>query len=1027
MIQTRRPLAICLVLFALTLPAVFSFLNIPVEISPEAQYPSLTVTSEWRGAGPELIVKEVTVPIEEEIARVRGVSKIKSDTGRGRSEVTIDFENGADIHFARFELNERLSRIKKTLPSGASAPRVGDYVPEDMEKKQFLSVTFTGNYGMQQMRSIVLEHIKGPVLTVDGVATAEVIGGQEQELVVELDSRLMEHYGVSAYSVAKAIENNCRNIIPGSLEYKGKKLFLRVGGEISNIDTVLNLEISRFGTNPIKISDLGSAEIKGKTYYSISRVNGKPEVTLSVERERTSNAIKVSTAVQKKIEKILTNLPYKIQYSISSDEGASLSREISDLLGRVGLIILIMVILLLFMIRDARSFFILLTAVVLTEAATFNLLYFTGVSVNLLTLAALAIGIGIVIDNSIVILENIFQNLERGCNLKESVEKGTLEMIRPVLASTFTTIGVFFPFIFFSGRLRLYYMPLAIALVYSLLCSLIVSFLFVPAASKLLLGKGGRVRLRRKYFKFYKGFTRWSLRNSHFLLILLLAVGWYSLKEFGAVDKGRWFFNRIDDNINIWIQLPRGSEISRSNEIIRKFEKIFVGIKGVKTASASIWPENAMLNVRFDETALKTSLPYELRQAADQEAVQHAGINVYVSGFGEGLFAGGLGSYMSGGSYRIKLRGYNLDELKKYAADISKRITSHIRVKEVKFITAREAWDSYSIEELVFNLNKKRISSEGLDPNEVISNIYFALGYMNNAGRLISENNLYDINVREKDAGGRQLDDLQAKIATFSSGKSGRIGSYFDADWETVPGSIYRENQQYQLILAWEFRGPSKAGDRYYNAIFKSISLPPGYSAEKTEMFYMTEEEKEEMTSVIIASLVIIFMILASLYESFLQPLIIFFSIPFALIGVFLIFSWTGASFDSSAYIGVVLLCGIVVNNAIILVDRYNVLSKSGTELDETLIEGTFSRIRPIILTTATTLAGLIPLVITANQSEGDIWYNLALSTIGGLISSALFTITLIPIVFKIATAFRMRLMSKTVMYKTIWRTEVEK
>lgn len=1022
MIQAKRPLAVCLILLALSLPAVFSFLNIPVEVSPEAQYPSLTVTSEWEGAGPELIVKELTVPIEEEAVRVRGVSSVTSNTGRGSAVVTINFENNADLHFARFELNERLSRLKKELPSGATTPKISNYVPEDMKKKQFLSVTFSGDYNMQQLRKIVLENIKGPILAVDGVTAAEVYGGQEQELVVELNPRILEHFNIGAYSVINAIQNRIRNVIPGDVVYEGRRIFIRIGGELKSIDSVLDLEISRYGANPVRIRELGEVSIKGKSYDSISRVNGNPEVMLNIEREKTSNAIQVSRAVQRKIDKVLLGIPFKLQYTVTADEGEQISKEIADLMQRIVLIIIIMIVLLLLMIRDVRSFFILLVAVALTEAATFNLLYFTGVSVNLLTLAALAIGIGIVIDNSIVILENIFQNLEKGASLEDSVVRGTYEMIRPVMASTLTTIGVFFPFVFFSGRLRLYYMPLAIALVYSLACSLVISFLFVPAAAKLFFKKSDKVRLRRKFFTSYKSFTRWSLKNSHFLVIIIVLIGLYSLKKFESVDKGRWFFSGRDNTVSVWIMLPKGSEITRGDDIVKKFEKIFVGAEGVKTVSSYIRPEFANVQVEFKDDALGTSKPYELRQAADQEAVLHAGISIWVSGFGDPISTGGM-SYSSSGGYQIKLKGYNLEELKRYAADIAKRIMNHIRVKEVKFFTEEEVWYSSSIEELIFTLNKTKISYDGLNPQDVLVNIYSAIGRAGTVGRLVIGNNRYDINVKEEGSGGRQLDDLQAKIGTFSGGKMGRLGSYFTAEWEKVPGSIYRENQQYQLTLGWEFRGPQKAGERYFNAIFKSISLPPGYTAEKTERLYMTEEEKEELTSVMLASLVIIFMILASLYESFLQPFIIFFSIPFALIGVFFIFSWMDAVFDSSAYIGIVLLFGIVVNNAIILVDKYNILLKNGMSIDDALVDGTFSRTRPIILTTATTLAGLIPLIITSKAEEGDIWYNLALSTIGGLVSSAIFTITMIPIIFKNASSIKKHMKSKLDMYRSIWKT----
>ncbi|MBN2135311.1 MAG: efflux RND transporter permease subunit [Acidobacteria bacterium] len=1023
MIQIKRPKAVILVLLAVVLPSVFSVMNIPIEVNPSEDSLTLNISTSWTGASPELVAQEVTSLLEEQVSQVSYVQDIKSTSSKGNSLITVEFSDNADIEFVRMELKERLRSIINELPEECGRPQIQRYRPRNRSRNSrtdtFMSVTVIGDYSLAEIRNIVTENIKNPLLAIEGVSDVDVLGGREEEVLIKLHKNVLQQLDISIGTIAREISSTNKIRTLGLIRSGDDELFIQEGNKLTKLSDLENLEIPFGDGNRIKLGEISDISLHGKKVYSLSRTNGKPEVSIRISRDSQSNAVKLSGEIKTRLDAILSNLPYKLDYFIPIDSGADMLQEIRKLGERILLIIAIVVILLLLLMRDTKSFFILILSVLLTEAITLNFLYFTDVSVNFITLAALAIGLGIVIDNSIVVLENIYQKMEKGEERIKAIKEGTLEMIRPVLASTSTTLAVFIPFVLFSGRLKEYYLPLALAMIYSLISSILVSFTFIPAVSTLFL-RIKKIKRIKKSVRFYQKIMAWTLKYSYIVVILILLIGYYSFKEFETVDRGGWFSMQSDEPLRISINLPEGSEISRADEIARKFEKVLNGAQGVKTVSTSVDSENAYVQALFTDEALNSALPYQYREDVNNLALQHAGVHIWVSGFGDSLSAGGFMRGSSGGSSRLTIKGYNLTELREIADNISKRILKNLRVREVNATTGQYRYYG-SIDELVMKLDMARICSEGITPNEIVSNISIFLQNSQPCSSMRMGEKNYDITIEESFSGARQLEDLENKKDVFSDKGIRQLGNFFTPTWRQQSESIYRENQQYQMTLGWEFRGPYKAGERYFDNIYNSIELPPGYTKSKDDRFMMTEEEEKEIGKVLLVSLLAIFMILASLYESFLQPFIIFLTIPLSLIGVFLIFSWTSGVFDSSAYIGVILLCGMVVNNPIIMIDRFNTLGAQYKSMDKILIEGATSRLRPIVLTTVTTVGGLLPLALFAERTRNDIWFSLSLAAIGGLLGSALFTITFIPILYRFIYRFKSILETKKKMYKKIW------
>jgi HAE1 family hydrophobic/amphiphilic exporter-1 len=420
-----------------------------------------------------------------------------------------------------------------------------------------------------------------------------------------------------------------------------------------------------------------------------------------------------------------------------------------------------------------------------------------------------------------------------------------------------------------------------------------------------------------------------------------------------------------------------------------------------KEMNVRIVAENAQAIIGFPPEIEKSYRPYALKEELIQLATQFAGIDISVSGFDPQWYSSsmGAGTYYSS---RIKFFGYNLKKLKEITADLEKTLRRNPRIKEVRTVSSRYGWWRGDTVEDVLRIDKSILRRYDIDP----AYLYFQLqttiqGSFGTPARIRTGGKDITVSVKFPEASTLDMRGLRETLIRTRGGEYLRLGEIAVFDETPIPGSIDRENQQFQQTIMWEFRGPAKAEERYRKAVFASLHLPPGFSATLDESWYVTEEEQKQINFAIAVALVIIFMILAALYESFVTPFFVLLAVPLALIGVFVAFVVAGAPFDPTAYIGVILLAGIVVNNAILLVDHINLRRKQGLGLLEAVVRGTKDRIRPIFMTTATTVFGMLPLLlIGAEANKRQIWSSLALCTVGGLTTSTVLILIVIPVLY---------------------------
>ncbi len=1018
----ERPIATAMFFLALLVLGVYSFLNIPVELAPKEEYPRLDIQTNWSGVPPEIIQTQVTAPLEEIASTVKEVRKITSESGIGYSKITLELDTKTNMEFAQLSLREKIARARNDLPHGLR-PTIHPYVPEDFRVESFLSYTISGHYSLQKLRELVKDKLEMGIGSIKGVAEVEVSGGSDPEIKIILDKEKLKAFGIHPYLVTYKISERTQTYPAGKARKGTQELIFKVSNPIKEIKELGETIITYSGENPIRLKDVAQVGPAYGDILYINRINGQPTIRLTVVKEKGTSTLKVAKRVIKRLETIKKELPPDLIFKEVNDESQEIHKNLRDLYLLVGIITLVIFFLVFIVLRSFKPSLLVLSSIAFSVLITFNLIYLFKVSINLLTLGGLALGFGLFVDNSIVVFENVLRLREKGIPPVEAAVQGSKEVILPVLAATLTTISVFFSFAYFQGRLKIYYLPLAVVISSALAASLLVSFSLIPALSPRLMRKERRVKkekIRGAYEKILKVLVRHPIE----VILVIIIIFYGSYKWFRSeVTLGEFFRWYSKQSLRVYIGMPPGTAIERTDAVARKFEERVLTKKYEKEINTFVSAERAAISITFPPEVENSYIPYLLKEELIQLATNFAGISISISGFDpQGYYS----SFGSGTFYdsRIKFYGYNLKKLKEITSQLDQTLRRNPRIKEVKTVSSRYGWWRLDSFEYILRIDKKALRKYDVDPLYLYSHLQALIQgkvYVPLKARIGGQE--MEISIKFPEADRMDLKNLRDSLIRTRGGEYLRLGEISTLEERPIAGSIDRENQQFQQTVMWEFRGPTKAADNYKKAVFARLKLPPGFSATLEEEWRMTEEEKGQLKFAVIFSIIIIFMILASLYESLIQPFFIILAVPLALIGVFVAFVLADFAFDSSAYVGVILLGGIVVNNSILLVDHINLKRRQGLALKEAVLKGARERVRPIFMTTSTTVLGMLPmLLIQVEVGKKQIWSSLALSAVGGLTSSTIFILIAIPIFYFYGDAVRTWAHSRLQELRKAWK-----
>ncbi len=1003
----RRPAVVWASSAALLLAGGMAFTRLALATRTEVEIPRLQINVSWPGSSAELTEMYVASPIEAAIQGVRGIRKTSSTSSDEGVNLTVELQADADVQLARLSILERLELLRREFPPGVSSPRVSNYVPDELSEEPLLRITLGGPYTPGALQRLANEVIEPRLSAVPGVAGLSVQGGAEFGVSVAYNPALLRQLGVDASALGLAIRQARVVQAVGADERGATERPVSLRDQPSIIEHLSALPVPGPAGRVFRVGELASVRPQEDQRGRFFRIDGQPAIALSIARLPDADAIKTAAAIRVALSELMPRLPIGITTAVMSDESESLDKQLKDLFLRGGIACLAVILVLLLFLRDLRATSLVMLSVALAIAGTALGLFLLKIPANLLTLAGLAMGIGILVQNGLIVAER----LGTTADTREG-RAGAARRIAPaVVGATLTTAVVLFPFLYLQGNARAAFMPFAAAFVLGLAWSVVTAVVMIPAlASGHKVHEAAWPRARRLYIRSLRPLLRFRWTT---LLLVAAALGgltWIFVKKvprfaFGGFGGGDRTY--ISGNINF----PKGSDPASLDEAMREMERVAVGQPGVERVIAqSNGVFGAGFQVLFKKEDELSALPLQMEEALTQRAVYIGGASVFVRGQGPGFSSG-----MGGGSiatFRIRLLGYSFSGVERLAMDLKERLEGIPRVRDVD-INSSSFFGRERSNAVTISPDRDALARFGVTAENFGFTAAREMRSRSGSVRLEIGDEEYPVSVQVEGALDRTLDDLNAALVPTPSGTPVRLNALAQVSEQESLGEISREDQQYVRFVSYEFRGPNKLAQRTHDAFMKSISLPAGYSAADAGFGRFSPDESEKGLWLVFAiGIALVILSVAIVFDSAWGATMVFLSLPVALGGVMAAFWVFDAAFTREAAVGVILVIGLAVNQSILVVDaalerrRRRVAAGHSATLDRGMVlRAAVDRSGMVVLVTLTSLASLLPLAVGVETTS--LFGAIALATAGGNLFGTVAALWVVPamIVGRVKTA----------------------
>ena len=1008
-LSIRRPVATAMFYLVVITIGVVAFRFLPVDLLPAIEYPQLSIGTSYANVGPEEMEQLITRPIENGIAGVPGVERVTSSSSEGSSRVRLEFGQGTDLAEAANDVRDALERLRGSLPEEAEEPRIWKFDPNDIS---ILSIAASSTRDLETLTQIIERDIVRRLEQIDGVGTIQVRGGVYREIHVNIKRDRLRSVGLTAEEVQNAIGRE-NAIAPGGNVKDGlKDLYVRAIGEYESIDQVADVVITRVDGRPVRVRDVANVRSDYEDVGRLTEVNGTPVVQFRVQKQSGANTVSVSQDVRAELERINADRN-DINLTVISDQSTFIQQSIDNVQSAAIWGSLLAIFVLYFFLRNSSTTFIIALSIPISLIATFGLLYFGNLSLNMMTFGGLALGIGLIVDNAIVVLENIIrQREEQETDLKEAASVGTREVAGAIIASTLTTSVIFLPIMFMQGTTSTLFLALALVVVFSLACSLLVALTLVPMLSSQFLTvekgtpdagtRGGRFRRKVDQFeRWYAGKVRAATqqRLAIFGIATLLVIGAGVLLPFVPVELAP---STDSNEIDIDLRMDEGTNLAVVASYLQELEDIVQEVVpegAVSNIAAEISRGRGEVEIAMpnpeDRTISSEALADKIREVtagaipgAEVRVRAQAGLWIL-----RRLFSGGGGDE----ALQLQLLGYDQEEALRVARQIRQRME---RVEGIEGVRIGGEDDEGQPEQVV-RLDRDRIAQLGLSIQDVGRAVQLSLGG-GQAGSFREGGDEYTIRVRMQPEDRRTTQDVSNIILRTPEGETVPLSAVSKQERQRGPDRISRVNSQRVTYISANLESGLALNDAVnrVRAELSDLTLPSDFTIVFGGEYEEQQRAQRDFLIAILMALALIYMVMAGQFERFLDPLIVMFSVPLALVGVVPMLYLTGTTFNIQSFMGLIMLIGIVVNNAIVLIDYINLMRRErGMELVEAVVEAGRLRLRPILMTTVTTILALFPLAMGWGAG-GEIQAPLARTVIGGLTASTLITLLLIPVIY---------------------------
>lgn len=1007
-LAVRRSVTVFMIVIGILVLGFVSLSRLSLDLLPDITYPVAVVTTDYPGAGPEEIEESVTRPLEEVLSTLNNVDTITSDSQTGSSMVVLQFDWGTDMDFATIDMREKIDMIRGMLPEDAGDPMVMKMDPSMMP---VLQIGLSGGRDLAELTRLAEDEIKPRLERLPGAAWVVVTGGRTREVQVLVDPVKLDSYGLSLSQVAQVLGGENIGLSAGTLEQGKKEFLVTTSGEYSDLLQLANTPLTTPGGAVVYLKDISEIKQGYSDLTQKTSLNGRPSVGVHVLKQSGANTVQVSRAVQEELGALQKELPGEVKAGIIFDQADYIRESVNTVVNHALLGAILAVVVIFLFLRNFRSTVIIGISIPISIIATFVMMYFGGLTLNLLSLGGLAMGVGMIVDDSIVVLESIYRYREAGCSAWEAVTAGAQEVAMAVTSSTLTNVIIFLPVVFVQGIASQVFRDLALTVTFALLASLLVAMTLVPVLAHRLVRVTGVEEQPHTWFgrlnsalgRFfdavntgYRGILDWALGRRKAVVGGTVAIFILSLCLLPLI--GAEFFPEMDSGeISINVKMPRGTGLNGTGEVAGQVEEICGSIPEVETIFTSVGSSAGMgffQGADTDRASVRVKLvPRQERHRSTAMLVEDLRSRLGEIPGAEIEVKESEMVSLGTSPVSITLEGDDLDVLEAEAGEIARVVEKVPGTRNVA--TSLEEGK----QEIEVRLRREGAASYGLSTTQVAQVLRTAI-----SGQVVTtyrgKGEECDLRVRLAPGACQSLDDLANLSILTPGGALVPLREVADLNRRESPVVVSRENQTRVCYITADVQ------DRPLGSVMKDIQsrldrhpLPPGYrityggeSREMTEAF-------GSLTLALVLGILLVYMVMASQFESLFNPFVIMFTMPLAFIGVVWAFVFTGMSFSISAFIGVIMLAGIVVKNGIVLVDYINTLRRRGMNRREAILKAGPVRLRPVLMTALTAIFGMVPLALGAGEG-GEMNAPLAVAVIGGLTVATFLTLVVVPVMY---------------------------
>ena len=1011
----NRPVTMIIMVSVLLILGFFTYSKLTVDLLPEMELPVAAIITSYGGAGPEEVESGVTKLLESALTTVSNVDTIQSISTAGQSIIIMMFKWGTDMDAAGIEIKDSIGYVEGFLPSGVEDPMV---VKMDPTMMPIMQIGVSGE-DLEQVQEIAEEVIEPRLSRIPEVASVIITGGQDREVKVEVDPVRLENYGLTLSQVAQVLQMENFNMSSGKVTRGDREYYVRNMQEFETVEDIRNVAILTPTGASLRLGDIATVTDGYKEMEQYTRVNHKEAVGIHIMKQTDANTVKTSELVRKELAKIQQERNLDFEVDVVYDAASYVQRSINSTIRMIFEGALLAVLVLFLFLRNMRSTLIIFTSIPLSIIATFIMMYFYGTTLNLITMGGLALGVGRIVDDSIVVFENIYRHRSLGLSPMEAAITGASEVGGAILAATMTFIAVFLPMVFVEGLASIVFSPMAMTISFAILCSLLVALTIIPLMSSRILNDQSMQRTRTgsgRIFNIMQKFGHWidGLGERYKVLLqaclnhrrrVIIIVTLLMVASCAAIPLvGAEFLPTTDSGeISVSIETDKGSSLDDTDEIVRQVEARILDIPEVETVFTSVGSTGTMLmsmgGGSNNSTLYVKLCPKNERQRGVEIVAEEirqklaglAGAKYSVSVM-DSTSSMGMGS---SSPVVVRISGDDLDVLKELSTEVADIVRSTPGTREV----TSSLTDGNP--EMQIRIDRDRAAAYGLTPMQVAGEIKSAMdGTV--ATRYKVEGEEIDVRVSYASGSYNDMDYLTNMTILTPQGAVVKLSQIATFELAQGPVQIIREDQVRKAEVSAELL------NRDLNSVMTDIqarvaqmNLPAGY-----EISYGGENEEmmESFASLAIAlllAILLVYSVMAVQYESFFNPFVIMFSVPTCIIGVVFGLLVTGRAFSITAFIGVIMLVGIAVSNAIVYVDYLKQLRERGMERNAAIVEAGRVRLRPILMTAFTTILAMLPMAIGLGEGA-ELIAPLATVVIGGLLASTLITLVLVPVVYSI-------------------------